>query len=119
VEYLADALERDPLDTRYRIGGLYALARSEQWGRFLEAAEGIINQEGITVDFEIGDFADIGRLVFMILQHLSKGGKRDESEICRRILKHLIRTRIVRKEEIGRMEVIMEEANRMISCVGS
>ncbi|MBN2398492.1 MAG: glycosyltransferase [Deltaproteobacteria bacterium] len=119
IRYIAGALEQDPLDTRYRIGGLYALARSEQWDRFLEASERIITQEGIPIDFEIGDFADIGRLVFKILQHLAGAGKQDELRICNKILQHLIRTRIVEESQVDRMEKIMKETSQMLSCMGS
>jgi glycosyltransferase involved in cell wall biosynthesis len=119
IPYFAGALERDPLDMRYRIGGLYALARSEQWDKFLEASERIITQEGIPIDFEIRDFADIGRLVFTILQHLSGAGKQDELRICNKILQHLIRTKIVEEGQIGRMEEIMKETSQMLSCMES
>jgi len=119
IPYFAGALEKDPLDTRYRIGGLYALARSEQWDQFLEASERIITQEGISIDFEIRDFADIGRLVFTILQHHAGAGKQDELRICNKILQHLIRTKIVEESQIGRMEKIMKETSQMLSCMGS
>lgn len=119
IPYFAGALEKDPLDTRYRIGGLYALARSEQWDAFLKASEQIVTQEGIPIDFEIRDFADIGRLVFTILQHLSGAGKQDELRICNKILHHLIRTKIVEEGQIGRMEEIMKETSQMLSCMES
>ncbi len=119
IPCIAAALEKDPLDARYRIAGLYALARSEQWDQFLDAAEQIVGQEGIEIDFEIRDFADIGRLVFKVLQRLAGDKREDAVWICRKMLTYLIRTKIAEKGEIDRMQRIMEETDRMISCMGT
>ncbi len=118
IPSVAAALEKEPLDTRYRLGGLYALARSEQWNQFLEAAERIVRQEGIEIDFEIGDFADIGRLIFTVLRHLAGENRGDEIWICKKMLAYLIRTKIAKKGEVDRMQRIMEETDRMISGMG-
>jgi tetratricopeptide (TPR) repeat protein len=118
IPSVAAALEKEPLDARYRLGGLYALARSEQWDQFLEAAERIVRQEGIEIDFEINDFADIGRLIFMVLRHLAGENRGDAVWICKKMLAYLIRTKIAEQGEIDRMQRIMEETDRMISGMG-
>jgi len=78
-----------------------------------------VGQEGIEIDFEIRDFADIGRLVFKVLQRLAGDKREDAVWICRKMLTYLIRTKIAEKGEIDRMQRIMEETDRMISCMGT
>lgn len=114
IEHIARALEREPLDMRYQVGGLYALAKSDQWDRFFEVADEIIHQEKIKIDFVINTFSDAGHLVLEALQHFAKAGKQDEAALCQKILEHMIRTTITNKEERDKIMNLIEKANQTI-----
>jgi len=114
IEHIAGAMEKEPLDLRYKVGGLYALAKSDQWDRFFEAADEIIHQEKIEIDFEINDFSDVGYLVLEILRHFAETGKQDEAAMCQKILANLVRTKMTNKEEIDKMRNLIEATNQAI-----
>ena len=107
IEQITCALEKDPLDMRYQVGGLYAFAKSDQWDRFFEAADEIIRREKMKIGFGINNFSDVGYLLLEMFRHFANAGKQDEQRMCKRILKYLIQTKIGKNEEIAKMMEII------------
>ncbi len=111
VNHTAQALEKNPFNVRYQTAGLYALARLDQWDEFLNIADQIIRNEEIAVDFDIGSFLDIGRLLLKLTAHFAELGREDEAGLCQKILKHLIHTRMEDRVDIDTMTQMINSAN--------
>jgi len=88
VEYVARASETLPSAVRYKMAGIYALARADQWEALLQAAGLVVEQEKIPIDFEIRNLNDVGRLFMEMAAHFSSAGKREEIQICHNVLAH-------------------------------
>ena len=114
IDFVARILEKDPLNMRYQIGGLYALAKSDQWEEFLDISGGIIQKEKIKIDFEISDFSDIGHLILELFHHYTDAGKQDEAMMCQKILTHLIYTKI---ENRGETDNIMAQIEKIAQVI--
>ncbi|MGV8056582.1 MAG: glycosyltransferase [Smithellaceae bacterium] len=109
IEYIAQALETNLLDTRYQIAGLYAFAKSDNWEQFIGAAGQIVNQEIIDIDFEIKDFSDLGRLIFKFIQYFSRKNRNEETALLRKIMAHMIFSKFINNEEIDHMSQLINE----------
>lgn len=114
IDFVARMLEKDPLNMMYQIGGLYALAKSDQWDEFLDVSGGIIQEEKIKIDFEIRDFSDIGHLILELFHHYIDAGKQDEAMMCQKILTHLIYTKIENRGEIDNIMAQIEKTAQTI-----
>lgn len=100
IEYLARALEGDPIDFRYRIGGLYAFARAEQWDSFFEIAGKMVEDENLKIDFVVEDFSRVCRIMAHLFHHFSKLGRLVEAKVAERILYYIVNTKISSAGEI-------------------
>lgn len=114
TDLIAQTLERDPLDMRFQIGGLYAFAKSDQWEEFLNAAARIVHDEKIKIDFEIDNYSDIGHLMLKLFRHYRDTGRQDEALICQKILTHLIYRKMDNKNEIEYISIQIEKIVRTI-----
>ncbi len=103
VEHIAYSSENNPLDTRYKIGSLYAFSKADQWEQVLEVAGQVVNEEKINIDHEIKDFSDVGLVFIELVRHFAGSNNSEEANICHKILEHIIRTRISNKEEVEKM----------------
>jgi len=112
IDFVAQALEKEPLNMMYKIGGLYALAKSDQWDEFFKISENIVHQEKIKIGFEIKGFLDVGRLILKIFRYFINAGKQDEAFMCQKILTYLIHTKMENAEETSKFMKLMEEANQ-------
>ena len=119
IDHIAQALERNPLDTKYHMAGLYAFARADQWKAFFEVSRQIIEQEEIEIDFEIQDFSDVGRLVLILLRHFAGSGRKDEAMICEKVLSYLIRAERVKEGDIDTSMKNMNDTNRATLIEGA
>ena len=109
IDYIAKSLAIEPLRTKYQIGGLYSLVRSGEWDQFLETAGLLIRREEIGIDFTIGDFADIGRLMLIFIRHFALAGKRGEVRMCNKLIEHLIRAKVIGERELAQLTSLTKE----------
>lgn len=103
AEFISYASEEDPLDTKYKIGGLYVFSRADQWENTLEFASQLMSEENINIEHEIKDFSDVGLVFIKLSRHFAVLGRSEEAGTCQKILEHIIRTRISNKEEVDKM----------------
>ena len=108
VEHIAYSSENNPLDTRYKIGSLYAFSKADQWEQVLEVAGQVVDEEKINIDHEIKDFSDVGMVFIELVRHFADSGNSEEANICHKILEHIIRTRISNKEEVDKMTRMLD-----------
>jgi len=114
INYICQALEINPLDVRYQIGGLHAFAKAGQWEDFFEVLDQIISLEKINKEYEINDFSDVGFLMLDLVQYFIRSEKQAEASACRRVLEYLIRASIV---EQGEVEKMMNQLNENVQSV--
>lgn len=109
IDLIAAALQHNGLDTRFQLAGLYAFARLDRWQEFLAAAGRIMRQEEISIEFDIAGFVDVGRLMLLMMRHLAGKKKTAEAATCRKILAHLLKTRISPGEDMNLLEGLIEK----------
>lgn len=107
VEHIAFASEKNPLDMKYKTAGMLALAKSDEWEEALEIAGQIVADENVPIDFEIGDFGDVGVLFVELARHFRKEHKNDEAETCHRIVRHVIGEKISNEKEVERLTQVL------------
>lgn len=104
---IAYASEAVPLASKYKVAGLYALVLADHWEAVLGTAGRIINDEDMSLDIEIGDFADIGRLFIEMAKHFNTSGQPQAAEICYKILDWIVNGKLLSKDEAEKMEHIL------------
>jgi len=108
IDHIAYASEKDPLNTGYMMGSIYAFSKAGQWETAIELAGRIVDKEGMEIDREVNDFADVS-LVFMELsKHFGKAGRVDEESMCRKIIEIILQTQRLKKEEMEKMAGMLE-----------
>jgi len=108
IDHIAYASEKDPLNTGYMMGSIYAFSKAGQWETAIELAGRIVDKEGMEIDREVNDFADVS-LVFMELsKHFGKAGRVDEESMCRKIIEIILQTQRLKKEEMEKMDGMLE-----------
>jgi len=115
INYIAQALEINPVDVRYQIGGLHAFAKAGQWEDFFEVLGQIISLEKIDKEYEINDFSDVGFLMLDLVQYFIRSEKQAEASACRRVLEYLIRASIVEQGEVEKMMNQLNENAQSVS----
>ena len=110
IEQLALAHEKDPAYMRYKVAGLYAFARAEQWEEALQVAAEIAEEEEIEVQSEVNDFVDVGQIFISLNRHFAQAGKIDEADLCQKIVEAVIKTKLSGDEDIQRMSAVIEAA---------
>lgn len=115
IEHLAKAMEANPHDLSYRMGGLFAFARSERWDSFLNIAGEVIEDENLKIDFIIEDFSGIGRLMALLLHHFSKSQQSRAAKVTERILSYILRTKI---SSVSEIEMYIDELDRKPTVQG-
>ena len=108
IEHIAYSSENNPLETRYMMGSIYAFSKAGQWEDAIELAGRIVDKEGIEIDREVNDFADVA-LVFMELsKHFGQAGQVDEESMCRKIIEIILHAQSLKKEEMEKMSRLLE-----------
>ena len=111
IEQLAVAHEKAPSDIRYKIGGIYAFAKMDQWEEALQVAAQIADEEGIEISIcEVNNFVDVGQVFVEINRHFAESGKTEEANLCQKIVEDVIKTKISGDEDIRRMSAVIEAA---------
>jgi len=108
IEYLAFAHEKNPVNILYKIAGIYAFARVDQWEEALQAAGQIADEEGIDIPGEVNDFVDVGRVFMEMNRHFADEGKIEEANLCQKIVEDVIKNKISGDEDIQRMSAVIE-----------
>lgn len=108
IEYLAFAHEKDPANILYKIAGIYAFAKVDQWEEALQVAAQIADEEGIDIPGEVNDFVDVGRIFVEMNRHFAEEGRVEESNLCQKIVEDVIKTKITGEENIQRMSAVIE-----------
>lgn len=111
VEQLAIAHEKNPASICYKIAGIYAFAKVEQWEEALQVAGQIAQEEGIEIPDEVNDFVDVGRIFVNFNRHFSRKGQMEEASLCRKIIESIVTTKISNQDDIQRMSAAIEAEN--------
>jgi len=108
IEQLAKARELDPSNIRYKIAGLYAFAKVDQWEGALQFAGQIADEEGIDTVQTVHDFVDVGKIFMDLNRHFIRENRMEEANLCRKIVEDLIATKLSGNDNIQRMSEIIE-----------
>lgn len=111
IEQLVIAHEKNPANICYKIAGIYAFARVEQWEEALQVAGKIADEEEIDIRGEVNDFMDVGQIFVNFNRHFIKKGQMEEASLCQKIIESIITTKISKREDIQRMSAVIEAAN--------
>ena len=110
IEYLAFAHEKDPANILYKIAGIYAFSKVDQWEEALQAAAQIAEEEEINIPYKVNDFVDVGKIFMEMNRHFTSKGKIEEADLCRKILEDIIKNKISGNDDIERMSELIEAA---------
>jgi len=108
IEYLAFAHEKNPANILYKIAGIYAFSKVDQWEEALQAAAQIADEEGIEIESKINDFVDVGRVFVELNLHFTKEAKMEEANLCHKIVEDVIKNKISGEEDIQRISEVIE-----------
>jgi tetratricopeptide (TPR) repeat protein len=108
IEFLAFAHEKNPANMLYKIAGVYAFSKVDQWEDALQAAAQIAEEEVINISGEVNDFVDVGRIFVSMNHHFAQAGKSNEAYLCQKITEDIIKTKITGEEDIERMSAVIE-----------
>jgi glycosyltransferase involved in cell wall biosynthesis len=109
IEYLAFAHEKNPANILYKIAGIYAFAKADQWEEALNAADQIVDEEGIEIASEVNDFVDVGQVFVEMNRHFAQVGKIEEADLCQKIVEDVVKNKISGEENIQRMSAVIED----------
>ena len=108
IEQLALAHEKDPAKMRYKIAGMYAFAKVEQWEEALQVAGQIASEEAVELSGEINNFADVARIFIDLNRHFAQAGKMEEAGLCHKIVEDIIKSKVSGEEDIKSMSEVIE-----------
>lgn len=108
IEYLAFAHEKNPANILYKIAGIYAFSKADQWEEALQAAAQIAEEEEIDIPDKVNDFVDVGWVFMEMNRHFTGTGKTEEANLCQKVLEDIIKTKISGEEDIQRMSAVIE-----------
>lgn len=108
IEYLAFAHEKNPANILYKIAGIYAFSKVDQWEQALQAAAQIAKEEEIDIPDKVNDFVDVGKIFMAMNRHFTGTGKTEEANLCQKILEDIVKTKISGEENIQRMSAVIE-----------
>ncbi len=114
VSYLVEARERDMWNSRYKMGGLYALVKSEEFEVAIGAAADIMRDEKIDLSMTINDFADMGILFSKLNRYFVSEHRVEAASLCGRIVDYLIKNKMIRKPEIEKMTHFLNTSNESV-----
>ena len=109
IEYLAFAHEKNPANILYKIAGIYAFAKVDEWEEALQLAGQLADEEGIEISMrEVNDFVDMGQIFVEMNRHFTGTGKTEEATLCQKVVEDIIKTKISGEENIQRMSAVIE-----------
>ena len=111
VEYLIEARDMDPWNTRYKMGGIYALTRGGEWEGAIRAVNDLLRDEDLDLGMTIDDFADFGIIFSRLSQHFLGKNRKDSADLCQRILEDIIENRLTKRTEIKKMTEFLNDLN--------
>lgn len=108
IEQIALAREKDPANICYKIAGIYAFSKVDQWEEALQVAGQIADEEGIDIPGEVNDFVDVGRIFMVMNRHFAQTGSIEEANLCQKIVEYVIKTKISGEVDIRTMSEVIE-----------
>jgi len=108
IDHMVYASEENPLETRYMMGSIYAFSKAGQWEDAIELAGRIVDKEGMEIDREVNDFADVALVFLELSKHFGQAGQVDEESMCRKIIEIILHTQSLKKEEMEKMAKMLE-----------
>lgn len=108
IEQLVIAQEKNPANMCYKIAGIYAFARVEQWEEALQTAGQIAGKEEIDIRGEVNDFVDVGQIFVDLNRHFIREGRMEEASLCRKIIEGIIKSKLSGNEDMERMSAMIE-----------
>jgi len=108
IEYLAFAQEKNPANILYKIAGIYAFSKVDQWEEALQAAGQIAEEEEIDIPDKVNDFVDVGQVFVEMNRHFAEAGNTEEANLCRKIVEDIIKNKISGEEDMQRMSAVIE-----------
>jgi tetratricopeptide (TPR) repeat protein len=115
IGQLARALEEDPANSIYKMAGIYAFAKVEQWEEVLNGAEQVAEEEKIEIHDEVNGFVDVGRIFIEMNHHFTRAGKIEEAKFCQRIIEYVLKTKLSEKKDIQMMSHVIEDFGRTLA----
>ncbi len=92
IRHIADARDADPWNTRYKAGGIYAMARVSHWEGVIGALDDVLRAENIAISAALHDVSDLGMALLETSRHFQETGRRDEADLLRRAVEGMIGT---------------------------
>lgn len=114
IEYLINAREEDPWNIRYRVGGIYALARGGEWEKAIDSVIELSEDEGIELELTINDFADVGIVFGEIGLHFLEKNLMEAVALCNEILEFITQTKISEKHEVEKVDQWLHRTDKVL-----
>lgn len=103
VQYLVKAREEDMWNSRYKIGGVYALVICGESEAAIGAAADIIRDEHIDLSMSIADFADMGILFSQLSDHFMGENRAEAASLCAKMVDYIVENQMIHKADIEKM----------------
>ncbi|MFZ5994621.1 MAG: glycosyltransferase [Thermodesulfobacteriota bacterium] len=114
VQYLIEAREEDTWNSRYKIGGIYALVKGGEFEGAIGAVADIMRDENIDLSMTINDFADMGILFSKLGRHFISENRAEAASLCGRIVDYIIENNMTKKSEIEKMAHFLNTSNESV-----
>ena len=108
IEQLAMAHEMDPANICYKIAGIYAFVKVEQWEEALQIVAQVADKEEIDIRCEVNDFVDVGQIFVDLNRHFIRKGQMEAASLCRMIIEVIIKSKLSGNEDMERMSAMIE-----------
>jgi len=109
VEYIASAIERDSLNTRFKMAGIYAFSKVEHWEDVIRLSGQILSEKGKSLEIGIDDFADVVHVLYELYKVFLAEGENEEAHLCGKVIEAVMHKKIDSKETLEKMSHIMEK----------
>ncbi|HOG16789.1 MAG TPA: glycosyltransferase [Syntrophales bacterium] len=87
---IADARDLDPWNLRYKIGGIYALAKAGHWEGVARAVEDVGAAAGVPGTPSLSDFSGLALRLIEISRHFLETGKRRECSLLQKVAEMIV-----------------------------
>lgn len=111
IQYLVEARDEDMWNSRYKIGGIYALVISGEFEPAIGAAADIIRDEHIDLSMTIADFADMGILFSKLHHHFMSENRTEAASLCAKTVDYIINNQMTQKADIEKMTHYLNLSN--------
>ncbi len=114
IRYVIEAREEDSWNSRYKMGGIYALVKGGELEGAIGAAADVMGDENINLSMTIDDLADMGILFSKLSHHFMNESRNEAASLCSKIVDYIIQNYITKNTEIEKMSHYLNTSNEYV-----